>query len=199
MTALLMLALIQEDAESLLKRFAAIDWDARASLPRRDIDTDEAYKDRLEIEHALVALGQKALPALRAALEDDNAHVRALAAYALGVLGEEEAALRERLKLDADEVVRNYAAMGLAMMGVKGIDVKRERSEYVRYTAATAADYTPDAAKATRKAYAETFSRDSLGAARVGEPAPDFTLGKFTLSKAVKKRPVVLMFQLADW
>ena len=61
-----------------------------------------------------------------------------------------------------------------------------------------------DYAAKVRKAYEAGITRKEMGTARVGSPAPDFSAldidGKpFKLGDVVKKKIVVLTFQVADW
>ncbi len=145
---------------------------------------DQGWKARVMALCELVKLGPKALPALLTALDDKDAAVRALAAQALGFLGETSAAekLEHLLAKDPDPTVRIYAADALGMIGgMKSKPryeqaAKDDKDKDVRAHALWAlARNGEELAPAVRKLF-EEFNLDGIDTARRGEPAPDFTL-----------------------
>jgi HEAT repeat protein len=202
------------EARSLLDRFRAIDWNVRAAMSKQPTRDDTAWKTRLEVEHRLATLGPQAVPALRQSLDDSNRHVRALAAYVLGVRGEKKAAgkLRAVVSGDKDATVRLYAAEALGRIGDRmALPLleeagKSEPNPNVRYAAEQAALRLNSAIGTDNPLLkmARAFDLRQMALACVGKPAPDFTL-ETDAGKTVKlsgfrgRKPVVLLFQLADW
>lgn len=201
------------EARALLDRFRRIDWDVRAAMSKQPNKDDAAWKTRLEVEHRLATLDRTAVPTLLQALDDSNRHVRALAAYVLGVRGETEAAVKRRIVLeDKDATVRLYAAEALGRIGdeaARSLLEKVHRSDpnvNVRYAAEQALlRLTVEGnGKGHLLTLARAFDPRQMALAVLGRPAPNFSLetneGKAVrLSDFQGRRPVILLFQLADW
>ncbi len=157
-------------------------WDAPTGA-MRPLD-DGAWKARVEALCDLVKLGPESLPALTAALNDDDPEVRGLVAQAIGFLGDASAAetLDRVLADDPDPTVRMYAADALGMSGAMKTDLLYElvaelddnkdvRAHVHLALSRNSAGLSPD----VRKQF-EEFRPDAIDTARLGEPAPDFTL-----------------------
>jgi len=175
-------------------------------------DTD--WKVRTLAVRDLVKAGPAAVPALVAALGDENVHVRYLAAMALGIQRATDAApaLEKALREDRDSTVRSQAAIALGQIGLKTSLAavqsaqKGDKDRDVQHQAELAAYAIEHAKPATPELAAAYTALDeaTFGTARVGEPAPDFTLpdtdGKtWKLSDFRGKKPVVLVWVFADW
>lgn len=171
---------------------------------------DDACKTRVELEFKIIQAGKP--EPLRTALKDANRDVRALAARSLGILGDKAsaAAIAELAKSDPDALVRCMAlqALGWLKAGNELLPaLKADKNRDVAFMAGNLEAYLKDPADhagKVRDAYKAPLKREDLAAAKVGQPAPDFAAvdsdGKpFRLSDYLKKKPIVLMFQIADW
>jgi len=99
-------------------------------------------------------------------------------------------------------------SLGWMKSGAKAIQAgKRDRNRDVKFVAKVAEGHLSDRfdyAKQVRDAYKVGIKKDEMATAVVGKPAPDFTATtmsgrKFKLSSVLKKKVVILLFQLADW
>ncbi len=197
----------------LLGEFRAVDWTSRAKMAKPD-PADEAWRVRVRTEHALIRLGDRAVPHLIAALGDSDRHVRGLAAFCLGAIGNSAAVspLRERLRRDSDPTVRVYAAEALGRLGdPKAADTLtaalEDKNRNVVFAAKTARERLlngPPCGSTVRDAAraAEDFQR--LATPTVGDAAPEIDLTssdgeRVRLSSFKGRQPVVVLFQLADW
>jgi hypothetical protein len=151
------------------------------------------------------------LTSLRAALNDDNPFVRAIAAYALGVRRDEASAdaLADLVKNDKEYVVRIRAVEALALLKMKAEVIEsalKDRDPGVPFVAKLVAGQLKsevDYAAQIREAYAGGIDRGAMGSAMVGKPAPDFTVltldGKpFQLSSVLVKKPIAIYFAAFD-
>lgn len=200
-------------ARSLLDRFAAIDWNVRASMSKQPTQDDAAWKTRLEVESKLVALGPDAVPILIQALTNSNRHVRALASAVLGERGEKSAveSLRSIVSGDKDATARLYAAEALGRIGTKTVRDTLEKARSsdentnVRYAAEQALIHlNSEGAGNLLRNMASTFNPDRMALAKVDSPAPDLALENeegqnIRLSEFRGRKPVLVLFQLADW
>lgn len=194
----------QEDPVKLIESYAALDLDDKAQGERSEVRFDDASKDRVCLEHRLVACGKAAVKPLVAALASDNRHVRAMAAELLGAIGDKTAvpSLVTATK-GSDTTTRIYAIQSLAWLrsGKDVIDeATKDGDESVAFVAKRAQEQLA-AAPGVREAFSGV-DRDKLDSAEIGKPAPDFSLptadGK-TWKLSEQKGIVVLLFQLADW
>ncbi len=157
-------------------------WDAPTGV-MRPLD-DEAWQARAAALCDLVKLGPESLSALTAALNDDNPEVRGLVAQAIGYLGDASAAdtLDRVLADDPDPTVRLYATDALGMVGGMKTDLLYElvaelddnqdvRARVQLALSRNGVGLSPD----VRNQF-EEFRPDAIDTARLGEPAPDFTL-----------------------
>lgn len=175
-------------------------------------DTD--WQVRTLAVRDLVKAGNAAVPALIPALGDANVQVRYLAAMALGIQRADAAvpALEKALRDDKDSTVRSQSAIALGQIGVKSSlaavqaaqkDDKDRDVQHQAEIAAYAIEHAQTATPELAKAYA-ALDEATFGKAKVGEPAPDFTLpdteGKtWKLSDFRGKKHVVLVWVFADW
>ena len=175
---------------------------------------DPDWRVRLLAVRDLVRLGPPAGPALMAALEHTNGHVRHVAAMTLGILEIQDAAsaLERVLIEDPDEVVRAQAAVAVRQIGRhESLPVVRQAqaedpSKDVRHQAQLAAYAIEHGIRPTPELAAAYAGLDGMrfNRVRVGEPAPDFELSdtegrSWRLSAFRGEKPVVLIWIFADW
>ena len=203
------------DAEQLLAEFSKA-WDEskwekdfRGSNHIRE--TGEAgWKVRAETLKQLVAGGEASIPALEKALTSENTPTRILAAQAIGYLAP-SASIQKLTKIvetDSDPAVRLYAVDAIGMSG-RGSKVdwdslsKNEKNRdvlmHINYAKSRGA---AGVEKTVTSSLAE-MPAEKIDSAKVGEPAPEFTLSavdgtKFSLSQFKGKQPVVLVFIYGD-
>ncbi len=176
--------------------------------PTRE-NADKGWKDRVALEFDIINSAD--LPSLRAALKDKDPFVRSVAARALGILADKASAdaLAELVKADPEHMVRIRAveSLGFLRMKPKVIEqAKKDRNAGVQWSARMAAsqlEKDTDYAALVRKAYAARIKREDMGAAKVGQPAPDFSAqtsdgAAFKLSNVLGKKPVVIYFAGLD-
>ena len=167
------------------------------------------WKDRVALEFEII--NDADLESLRAALKDDKPFVRSMAARALGILADRDSvdALAELVKTDPSYLVRIRAVESLGFLKMKPDVIelaKKDKQGGVRWSARLAADQLNskyDYAAQTRRAFAVGIKRDAMGAAKVGQPAPDFTAqtldGKpFKFSSVLGKKPIAIYFAAFD-
>ncbi|MCI0458645.1 MAG: HEAT repeat domain-containing protein [Gemmataceae bacterium] len=171
---------------------------------------DAGWKARQEAFQKLVRLGGAAVPALTEALARGEPEVRIFAAQALALLAEPASrpALEQALK-DAHAAVRLYAIDALSMFGRLEAteqyrqlrDKDRNRDVRAHMTFALGRDEQPQPPAIQKTLLAYDLAR--LDTARLGRPAPDFTLtdplGKtYRLSQFRGGKAVVLVFIYGD-
>src|SRR5262249_25239555 len=145
------------------------------------------------------------------ALKDRDPFVRAIAARALGILGDKDSAeaLAELVKTDKEYLVRLRAGESLGYLKLKpevSELAKKDESLGVCWVAQFAADQLKidtEYARQLREGFSKGIKRKVIGAAKVGQLAPDFTAvtsdGKlFKLSKIVGKKPIAIYFAAFD-
>jgi hypothetical protein len=170
---------------------------------------DKGWKERVLVEFEIVNSAD--LRALRAGLKDRDRYVRSVAARALGIRGDRASAdaLAEVAKSDPEAMVRSRAVESLGLLKMKAEAVKlakKDASSAVQWVARMAAGQLrsdTDLVAQVQKAYAAGIKPEQLGAAKVGQPAPDFPAttsdGKpFKLSKVLGKKPVAIYFAAFD-
>jgi len=201
------------EAQALLDEFSAVDWGPRAQPLVKDL-ADTAWLTRVRIEHALIGRGPAAVADLIAALDNPNPHVRALAAFCLGAIGDGVSTqpLILRLSEDDNAAVRWHAAEALGRLGdpvaAPALDhAATGGSRWVADMAKLARQRIDDKAPADGALQAmarpaEAFANLAIPA--VGAPAPDFDLLTHTgervrLADFRMKKPVVAIFALANW
>jgi peroxiredoxin len=193
--------------------------DGRTQEPLLDHDgvadlADAAWRVRLLAIRDLARLGSAAVPEVVKYADDENPHVRNIAAFVLGLNpGEDsESALIELLRQDADPVVRSQAVISLAQLKsgaalpVLEDMAKNDTSRDVRHQCELAVyritKYEgPDTDLAP--AYAE-LDESRFEQIHVGQPAIDFELldtdgESWRLSDFRGKKDVVLIWVFADW
>jgi len=170
---------------------------------------DKGWQERVALEYEIINAAD--LKALRGALKDGDAFVRAIAARALGILGDKESAdaLAQLVKSDKEYLVRIRAVESLGYLKMKPEAIElalKDRNLGVSWVAKLAADQLKsdvDYGKQLRDAYAKGIKREDIGRAKVGRPAPDFTAqtseGKpFKLSAFLAKKPIAIYFAAYD-
>jgi hypothetical protein len=178
-------------------------------FPATEENFEKGWEDRVALEYEII--NSEDLPALRAALLDENPFVRSMAARALGILGDKDSAdaLAELATRDKEYMVRIRAVESLGFLKLKPEVIElaeKDRDLGVQWTAKITAGQLQsetDYAALVRRAYKGGIQREAMGSAKVGEPAPDFTAqttdGKtFKLSSVLGKKPVALYFAAFD-
>lgn len=181
----------------------------RLEFPPKEENFAKGWQDRVALEYEIINTHD--LKALRIALKDEDPFVRAIAARALGVLGDKESAdaLAELVKSDKEYLVRIRAVESLGYLKLKPEIIQlatKDRDGGVSWVAKLAADQVKsetDYAKQLRDGYAIGIKREVMGIATLGKPAPDFTAqtsdGKpFKLSTVVGKKPIAIYFAAFD-
>jgi hypothetical protein len=181
----------------------------KLEFPPKDENFAKGWQERVALEFAIINGAD--LKSLRAALKDKDRFMRAIAARALGILGDKASAdaLAELVKTDPEHIVRIRAveALGFLKMKPKVIEAAtKDRHGAVQWTARSAAgqmESATDYAAQTREAFAAGIKREEMASAQVGQPAPDFaaltTDGKpFKLSSVLGKKPIAIYFAAFD-
>src|SRR5215831_16264891 len=169
----------------------------------------KGWQERVALEYEIINTSD--LKALRIALRDQDPFVRAIAARALGILGDKDSAdaLAELAKADKEYLVRIRAIESLGYLKMKPEVIQlaiKDPNVGVSWVAKLAADQLKsdtDYAKEIREGYAAGIKREAMGVARLGKPAPDFSArtseGKpFRLSTILGKRPIAIYFAAFD-
>lgn len=199
------------EARALLDRIAAIDWDSRAVSEEKDL-SDDAWKTRIEVEHGLLALGKTGVATLIGACQDENPHVRALAASCLGCLDDPTAipALRSMAQGDSHPPAQVLALEALGRLGAAAPEDWIEDLAAAEDAVGRAASWALARSKegegigsSLRESAMATYDPSGIATARIGQPAPDFDLdnrdgNRVRLSDYRGKSAVVLVFMLSD-
>ena len=170
---------------------------------------DKGWRERVLIEFAIV--NDAKIEALRKGLGDDDFHIRAISARALGIR-EDMAAARALSKLarkDPEPKVRMRAVEALGLLRTNLETVERAKSDEnfgVQFSAKLAADQIKSGdpcAEQLRNDYQRGIGSEEIDLAKVGEPAPTFSAltsdGKrFRLSDVVGKKPIAIYFTAFD-
>lgn len=188
---------------------SALERYRKLEFPPTRANADKGWKERVALEFEIVNTAD--LRSLRAALKDPDPFVRAIAARTLGIVADKASAeaLAELVKADPEHMVRIRAveALGFLKMKRETIELaKKDRQGGVRWAAGMAAgqlEKDTDYAALARKAYAAGIKREDMGAAKVGQPALDFTAQAsdgtaFKLSDVLGKKPMVIYFAAFD-
>src|SRR5215472_8286257 len=125
----------------------------------------KGWQERIALEYEIINAAD--LKSLRIALKDGDAFVRAIAARALGILGDKESAdaLAELVKSDKEYLVRIRAVESLGYLKMKPEAIElalKDRDLSVSWVAKFAADQLKsdvDYAKQVRDAYAKGIKR----------------------------------------
>jgi hypothetical protein len=181
----------------------------KLEFPPKDENFAKGWQERVALEYEIINAAD--LKALRIALKDEDPFVRAIAARALGILGDTDSAdaLAELVKAEKEYFVRLRAVESLGYLKMKPEAIQlaiKDRDGGVSWVAKLAAEQLKsdtDYAKQLREAYATGIKREAMGTARLGKPAPDFTAltsdGKpFTLSTVLGKKPIAIYFAAYD-
>src|SRR5262245_17682323 len=187
----------------------AIERYRNLEFPPKDENFAKGWQERVALEYEVINTSNP--KALRNALKDEDPFVRAIAARALGILGDTESAdaLAELVKADREYFVRLRAVESLGYLKLKPDVIQlaiKDRDGGVSWVAKLAAEQLKsdtDYAQKLREAYATGIKRETMGAARLGQPAPDFAAlsvdGKpFKLSTILKKKPIAIYFAAYD-
>lgn len=174
-------------------------------------DDDRGWQLRMLTLQRLVKHGQKSVPVLLKSLKSGSTPERILAAQALGYLGPQVAfePLIEAAKSDADPLVRVYAIDSLGMLGcdeqsvdwkaLQKAETNRDTRKHINY----AIERGGKRIDPTVAAQLTDWDVTTMSSARLGKPAPDFTLNAATgetvrLSNFKGKKAVVLVFIYGD-
>jgi len=181
----------------------------RLEYPPKDENFAKGWQERVALEYEIINAADR--NALRSALKDADPFVRAIAARALGILGDKDSAdaLAELVKADKEYFVRLRAVESLGYLKLKPDVIQlalKDRDAGVSWVAKLAADQLEsdtDYARQLREAYATGIKRKAMGSAKVGQPAPDFAAqtsdGKpFKLSTVLGKKPIAIYFAAYD-
>jgi hypothetical protein len=181
----------------------------RLEYPPKDENFAKGWQERVALEYEIINAAD--LKTLRSALKDEDPFVRAIAARALGILGDKVSAdaLAELVKGDKEYFVRLRAVESLGYLKRKPDVIRlaiKDRDGGVSWVATLAADQLKsdtDYAKQLREAYATGIKREAIGTAKIGRAAPDFTAqtsdGKpFKLSTVLGKKPIAIYFAAYD-
>jgi hypothetical protein len=181
----------------------------KLEFPPKDENFAKGWQERVALEYEIINAAD--LKALRIALKDEDPFVRAIAARALGILGDKDAAdaLADLVKADKEYLVRIRAVESLGYLKMKPEVIQmaiKDRDGGVSWVAKLAADQInsdTDYANQLREAFATPIKREVMGTAKVGQPAPDFTArtsdGKpFRLSTFLGKKPIAIYFAAYD-
>ena len=189
--------------------FSALENYRRLPFPPKDENFAKGWQERVALEYEIINAAD--LRALRIALKDEDPFVRAIAARALGILGDQHSAdaLAELVKADKEYLVRIRAVESLGYLKQRPEAIQlaiKDRDRGVSWVAKFAADQLEsgtDYARQLRDAYATGIKREAMGIAKLDQPAPDFTArtseGKpFRLSTILGKKPIALYFAAYD-
>jgi len=181
----------------------------RLEFPPKEENFAKGWQERVALEYEIINAAD--LKALRVALKDEDPFIRAIAARALGILGDKDSAdaLAELVKNDKEYLVRIRAVESLGYLKSKPEVIQlatKDRDGGVSWVAKLAVDQLKsetDYARQLREAYATGIKREAIGSAKVGKPAPDFTAwrtdGKpFQLSVILGKKPIAIYFAAYD-
>ncbi|MBI4557452.1 MAG: redoxin domain-containing protein [Candidatus Hydrogenedentes bacterium] len=189
-------------------REPALDHDGVANL------ADGAWRVRVLAIRDLARLGAAAVPEVVEYLNDENPHVRHVAAFALGFHPGEasDKALIDLLRRDPDSVVRSQAVISLSQLKSQAAltlleDLaQNDASRDVRHQCDLAAyriTKYPGPETGLAAAYAR-LDESKFEQIRVGQPALDFELAdtdgnNWRLTDFRGKKSVVLIWIFADW
>lgn len=181
----------------------------KLEFPPGDKNFERGWKDRVAADYNVINSAD--LTSLRAALQDGDPFVRAIAAYALGVRKDTTSAdaLAELVQSDKAYVVRIRAIEALALLKMKAEVIESAHEDkdsgvpFVAKLVAGQIKSKTDYAAQIRQAYAKGIDREAMGSAVLGKPAPDFTAltldGKtFRLSAVVGRKPIAIYFAAFD-
>ena len=168
---------------------------------------EHGWKARMTALCSFAREGSAAIPTLTAALEDPDAIVRAVAAQALGLVGDKSVIgkLDRLLAGDPAYEVRVYAAHSRSMLG--GLERGPVVNWLLRFdrlgSFRAQLQYALDrggrpASEEVRRAYA-SYDTHVMGSAQIGRPAPDFELKdangrKIRLSDYRGRKDVAVIF-----
>ena len=205
----------QLDAEQLLAEFSKA-WDDskwesdfRGSNHIRELG-ELGWKVRARTLKQLVAGGKSSISAIEKSLTSGNAPTRILAAQAISYLAPlaDIEKLKEVVQNDTQPAVRLYAVDAIGMSG-HGKDINwaalteneknRDVLKHINYAKSRGAEGVEQSVITSLA----QMSDEKIDSAKVGEPAPDFTLNsvdgtEYSLSQFKGKQPVVLIFIYGD-
>ena len=169
----------------------------------------KGWKERTLLEFQIV--NDADLESLRAALTDEKPFVRAIAARALGIRGDRRSAtaIAKLLAQDPEPTVRIRAVEALGLLKLEPEAIEKAKDDKwlgVQWSARLAAEQLrskTDYAAVVRQSFQKAPAREAIGAAKVGERAPDFSVltleGKtFRLSSVLGKKPIAIYFAAFD-
>ena len=205
----------QIEPEELLAEFSK-DWDD--SMWEKDFrgsphirkTGDRGWKLRAGTLRRLLAQGDASIPAIEKSLTSGNTPTRILAAQAIGYLAPmaDIEKLTEAFQNENEPAVRLYIVDAIGMSG-QGNSVdwdtlarnekNRDVLKHINYAKSRG---TAGVDKSVTASLAQ-MPDEKIDSAKVGEPAPDFTLNsvegtEFSLSQFKGKQPVVLIFIYGD-
>src|SRR5262247_2264078 len=145
----------------------------RLEYPPKDENFGKGWQERVALEYEIINAADR--KALRIALKDEDPFVRAIAARALGILGDKDSAdaLAELVKADKEYLVRIRAVESLGYLKMKSEVIQQATKDQeggVSWVAKLAADQLKsdtDYAKQIREAYATGIKREAIGTAKL--------------------------------
>jgi hypothetical protein len=141
-------------------------------FPPKDVNFAKGWQERVALEYEIINTSD--LKTLRIALKDEDPFVRAIAARALGILGDRDSAdaLAELVKADKEYLVRIRAVESLGYLKMKPEVIQqaiKDRDAGVSWVARLAADQLKsdtNHANQLREAYATGIKREAMGRRR---------------------------------
>ncbi|MDF1752011.1 MAG: HEAT repeat domain-containing protein [Verrucomicrobiales bacterium] len=148
---------------------------------------------------------------LRTALDDDEGFIRAIAIRALAVRDDQQSVekIAKLAETAPEPTVRARAIEALGILKARPDVIERAKSSKVNGVSGVAktvegqTESDIDFAKIAREAYADGLKPEGMDLAKIGQPAPDFSVmtldGKeFKLSSVLGKRPIAIYFSAHD-
>jgi len=201
-----------ESIDSVLKRVRSHDFSHNSGYDGVGDMQDQAWRVRTLAIRDLLRNGEKGIPKLRKNLFDADSHVRHVCAMTLGLLKAKSASddLRKVLQNDKDQIVQCEAALALGYLGLQDnlpflkSFYEKEKDKEIKDRCKLSIGRLEELGDAPTNTEAYlSLDESQFHLAKVGEPAPDFTLkdttGKTWKLSDFKGQKVALIWIFADW